>query len=126
MNDWITTANGIIALVTGLVGLIGTGIGAFFAVKATIKACKEKSVAEIWAMVQTIADNAMQEAEKSFLPGADKKQLVIDAVKSSCKVAGVNLDPFIDQLSAYIDDAISFANGLKVAGTKCKIVADKK
>lgn len=38
MNDWITTANGIIALVTGLVGLIGTGVGAFFAIKATIKA----------------------------------------------------------------------------------------
>lgn len=36
MNDWITTANGIIALVTGLIGLIGTGIGAFFAIKATI------------------------------------------------------------------------------------------
>jgi hypothetical protein len=34
MTDWITTANGIIALITGLLGLIGTGIGAFFAVKA--------------------------------------------------------------------------------------------
>ena len=125
MNDWITTANGIIALVTGLVGLIGTGVGAFFAVKNWIKATKEKSAAEIWAMIQTVADNAMKEAEKSFLPGADKKQIVVDAVKSSCKAAGVNLDPFIDQLSAYIDDAISFANGLKAAGTKCK-TADKK
>lgn len=76
-------------------------------------------------MIQTIADNAMTEAEKSFLPGADKKQIVVDAVKSSCKAAGVNLDPFIDQLSAYIDDAISFANGLKAAGTKSKAV-DKK
>lgn len=125
MNDWITTANGIIALVTGLVGLIGTGVGAFFAVKATIKALKEKSAAEIWAMVQSIADNAMQEAERSVLSGADKKQCVINIVKSSCKTAGVNLDPFIDQLSAYIDDAISFANGLKAASKTC-VAADKK
>jgi hypothetical protein len=29
----ITTANGIIALITGLFGLIGTGIGTYFAVK---------------------------------------------------------------------------------------------
>lgn len=75
-------------------------------------------------MVQTIADNAMQEAERSFLPGADKKQIVVDAVKSSCKAAGVNLDPFIDQLSAYIDDAITFANGLKAASKKSE-TADK-
>lgn len=33
MAEWITNANGIITLITGLVGLIGTGVGAFFAVK---------------------------------------------------------------------------------------------
>lgn len=31
--DWISTTNGLIALITGLLGLIGTGIGAFFAIK---------------------------------------------------------------------------------------------
>lgn len=33
MTDLINTANGIITLITGLVGLIGTGIGAYFAIK---------------------------------------------------------------------------------------------
>ena len=32
--DWINTANGLIALITGLVGLLGTAAGAFFAIKA--------------------------------------------------------------------------------------------
>ena len=32
-TDWITTTNGIIALITGLLGLIGTGVGAYFALK---------------------------------------------------------------------------------------------
>ena len=48
MADWITTANGIITLITGLVGLIGTGIGAFFAIKNWIKLLKEKNANEIW------------------------------------------------------------------------------
>ena len=41
MSDWITTANGLIALITGLIGLIGTGVGAFFAIKNFIKAVTE-------------------------------------------------------------------------------------
>ena len=44
MTEWINTANGIITLITGLVGLIGTGIGAYFAIKNWIKLVKEKNV----------------------------------------------------------------------------------
>ena len=40
--EWITTVNGLIALITALLGLIGTGIGAFFAIKSFIKGLKEK------------------------------------------------------------------------------------
>jgi len=31
--DWITTVNGLIALLSGLFGLIGTGVATFFAIK---------------------------------------------------------------------------------------------
>ena len=110
--DWITTANGLIALITALVGLIGTGIGAFFTIKSFIKAAKEKSSKEIWAMIMAIADGAMKEAEASGKSGADKKTMVINIVKASCKSAGINLDLFIDQLSAYIDQTISFVNDM--------------
>jgi hypothetical protein len=39
--------------------------------------------------------------------------MVIDAVKAGCKAAGVDMDTFIDQLSDYIDQTISFVNGMK-------------
>ena len=41
------------------------------------------------------------------------REMVIEAVKAGCRSAGVNLDDFIDQLSAYIDDTIKFVNDMK-------------
>jgi hypothetical protein len=67
-------------------------------------------------MIMEMADAAMKEAEKSGKSGADKKQMVIDAVKAGCKAAGINLDLFIDQLSDYIDSSISFVNNMKKNG----------
>ena len=110
--DWITTVNGLIALITGLCGLVGTGIGAFFAIKNFIKATKEKSAKEIWAMIMKIADAAMKEVEHSTMSGADKKATVMNTVKDACKEAGIEIDAFIDQLSAYIDECIKWFNGM--------------
>ena len=59
MAEWITTANGIITLITGLVGLIGTGVGAWFAIKNWIAVLKPKNSQEIGAMLMAIADAAM-------------------------------------------------------------------
>ena len=111
--EWITTANGIITLITGLVGLIGTGVGAFFAIKNWVAVLKTKNSQEIWAMIMNMADAAMKEAEASGKSGADKKQMVVDIVKAGCKAAGVDMDLFIDQLSDYIDQTIAFVNGMK-------------
>ena len=110
--DWITTANGLIALITALVGLIGTGVGAFFTIKAYIKAAKEKSAKDLWSMITIAADAAMKTAEESGKKGAAKKQMVIDMVKASLEANGLDISAFIDQLSAYIDDCIKFANSL--------------
>ena len=63
-------------------------------------------------MIMEMADAAMKEAEKSCKTGADKKKMVIDSVKASCKAAGLDLDLFIDQLSDYIDQTISFVNDM--------------
>ena len=112
MTEWINTANGIITLITGLVGLIGTGIGAYFAVKNWIKVIKNKNAQEIWAMVMEMADAAMKEAERSCKTGTDKKTMVIESVKASCKAAGLDVDLFIDQLGDYIDQTISFVNDM--------------
>lgn len=110
--DWITTANGLIALISGLVGLIMTGIGAYLTIKSFVKNAKTKSAQEIWTMIMAIADSAMKEAEASTLKGADKKAMVINMVKASCKAAGIDIDCFLDQLSSYIDQTISFVNGM--------------
>ena len=111
----LNTVQEIIALVTGLCGLISAGIGAYFAIKNWIAVTKNKNAQEIWAMIMEIADTAMKEAEKSCKTGADKKTMVIESVKASCKAAGINLDLFIDQLSNYIDQTISFVNKIKKA-----------
>lgn len=111
--DWITTANGIITLITGLIGLIGTGIGAYFAIKNWFTVLKTKNSQEIWSIIMTLADAAMKEAEASMKSGEDKKKMVIDSVKAGCKAAGIDMDMFIDQLSAYIDDTIKFVNEMK-------------
>ena len=108
----LNTVQEIIALVTGLCGLISAGIGAYFAIKNWIKVTKNKNAQEIWALVMEIADTAMKEAEKSCKTGADKKTMVINAVKASCKAAGLDVDLFIDQLSDYIDQTISFVNDM--------------
>ena len=108
--NWLSTAQGVLSLITGLIGLIGSGVGAFFAIKNFIKAAKTKSMNEIWSMIMSMADAAMKEAEASQKSGADKKQMVLDAVKSGCKAANINIDAFIDQLSQYIDQTIDFVN----------------
>ena len=111
--DWITTANGIITLITGLVGLLGTGIGTYFAIKNWITVFKTKNAQEVWTLIMEMADAAMKEAEASMKDGETKKQMVMDSVKAGCKAAGVDADLFIEQLSDYIDDTIKFVNGMK-------------
>ena len=112
MGDWITTINGLITLITALIGLIGTGVGTFFAIKNWIKATKEKSSKEIWAMIMEIADAAMKSVEKSAVDGKTKKEMVINAVKEGCKAAGIDLSAFIDQLGAYIDSCSGWYNDM--------------
>ena len=111
--DWITTANGLIALITGLLGLIGTGVSAYLAIRAWIKATKEKNASEVWGMIQEIAKAAMDEVEHSGIIGsANKKQAAIEIVKKSCKAAGINLDLFLNQLNDFIDNSVEFFNNM--------------
>ncbi len=112
MSEWITTVNGLIALITGLCGLIGTGIGTYFAIRNWIKALKEKNAKDIWNMIITAADAAMKEVEKSTMDGATKKETVINSVKATLAAAGIDISDFIDQLANYIDTTIAFVNDM--------------
>ena len=111
--EWLETANGIITLISALIALIGTGTGVFFAVKNFIKLMKSNTKEQNWKLIMKIADTAMKTAETSGKNGADKKQMVIESVKASCKAAGIDADQFIDQLADYIDQTIAFVNSIK-------------
>ena len=63
-------------------------------------------------MIMEMADAAMKEAERSCKTGADKKKMVIESVKASCKAAGLDVDLFIAQLRDYIDPTISYINDI--------------
>ena len=110
----------LVELITALFGLIGTGVGAFFAIKGWIKAFKEKDSKQKWALIMEMADAAINSAEATGAAGADKKTMVIEAVKASCKAADVNLDEFIDQLVEYIDQTIGFINDFNSKTKKTK------
>lgn len=109
----LDTIQQIIAIIAALAGLISTGIGAFITIKTLIKARTEKTLQENWELIKTMAMTAMSKAEESGKAGKEKKEIVIDAVKAGCKAAGINLDSFIDQLMAFIDQSIEFANTIK-------------
>ena len=111
--DWLETANGIVTLISALIALIGTGIGVYFAIKNFIKLMKSNTKEQNWKLIMKIADAAMKTAETSGKKGADKKQMVIESVKASCKAAGIDADEFVDQLADYIDQTIAFVNSMK-------------
>lgn len=118
MAEWLQTANGIVTLISALLALIGTGTGLFFAVKNWIKLLKSNSKEQNWKLIMAIADKAMETAEKTGASGADKKTMVVESVKASCKAAGIDADEFIDQLLDYIDQCIAFVNDMKKKTTK--------
>lgn len=111
--EFMSTANELIVLLTSFLGLIGTGIGTFFAIKNWLKAVKEKTKAEQWALIMEMADAAMKAAEKSGASGADKKDMVIESIKASTLAANLDLSMFLDQLNLYIDQTIDFVNDMK-------------
>ena len=108
--DWITSAQALVALITGLVGLISAGVTAFVAVRKVIAANKGKSLKEIWALVMKLADAAMVEVEKTDLKGASKKDKAITIVNAAATESGLDSTPFTEQLSAYIDQTVEFVN----------------
>ena len=108
-------ANELIVLITGLVGLVGTAIGTYFAVKNWVSNMKGKNKTEIWGLIMEIADKAMTEAEASGKAGADKKAMVIAAIQAGTEAAGIDMGPFLTQLDSYIDQTIDFVNKMKTA-----------
>jgi hypothetical protein len=113
MNFDLNTAQQVITLLTGLIGLISTAIATFFAIKNFIANIKTKNSQEIWALLMNIADAAMKEAEASALMGAEKKDFALRIINSSCEAAGLDISEFVGQLDTYIEDTVKFYNDMK-------------
>ena len=111
--EFLANAELVIALLTGLLGLVGAAISTFFAVRAWVKSLKGKNAQEVWSLLMEVADKAMEEAEKTALSGADKKTMALNIIKVSASAAGLDIAPFIEQLSLYIDQTIDFVNKMK-------------
>ena len=109
---FIENAEMVVALITGLVGLVGTAISTYFAIKNWVINLKTKNAQELWNLIMEVADKAMAEAEKSTSTGADKKEIVIQTVLVATKAAGIDMSLFLDQLSDYIDQSITFVNSM--------------
>lgn len=112
--EWWTT---LISLITGLVGLISAGVALFFSIKSKVSEMKTQSSATTWATIISAADSAMKSVEASGLSGADKKTMVIDAVKAALSSLNIDGSAFMDQLSSYIDNSIDFVNSMTTAST---------
>ena len=76
--EFLQTAEGVISLISSLVLLISTGVGAFFAIKGWVKAFKEKDV-------------------KLVSNGTDNHLLLVD-VKSSFNVTGKEAEKILDEI----------------------------
>lgn len=111
--DWLNTAEGILSLIGGIVGILAGIPSIIFAIWTLIKSLKNKKASEIWMMIQNAADAAMKAAEAQGGLGADKKKIVIESVKATLNSQGINADAWLDQLSAYIDECVKFANDMQ-------------
>ena len=109
----LDTIQQLLAIIAALVGLISTGIGAFFTIKTLIASRKDKAAQSNWELIRQMALAAMTKAEESGAKGAEKKEIAVSMVKEACIAAGIDLSAFIDQLMAFIDQSISFANTIK-------------
>lgn len=106
--EFMDIANDVLYLLTSFLGLVGTGLGVFFAIKNWIKAMNEKNSKEHWLMIMEMADAAMKEAEATNASGEDKKTTVIMSVNAACIAAGIDTQEFAEQLDQYIDQTIAF------------------
>jgi hypothetical protein len=113
LTGFLDVANSFIVLLTGLAGLVGTGIGVYFAIKNWYAAFKTKTNSEKWFLLMEMADAAMTEAEQSAKSGEDKKTMVLDSIAAAAKAAGIDAEEFTEQLNDYIDQTIAFVNKMK-------------
>jgi len=101
----------IIALICTLIGAIG---GLIPVIIKLVAALKEIAKNKNWLKIVGAIKEAIIKAEATGKSGAEKKQIVIDAVIAFCGTIGVVVDnALLKQISDAIDDLIKVSNDLK-------------
>lgn len=111
---WPDNVYGWVILIAAIAGLVSTVIAliptAITCVKVLRKLIKNKN----FEAIKNIAVAAIKTAEASQASGADKKAMVIEAVKAGCREAQIDLDEsLLDDLSKYIDQMIGYHNDMR-------------
>lgn len=110
---WPTTAEGWVGIITFIIGFIGAIVALIPVSIKLVKRGKELIKNKDWAKIKEIADTAMKTAESTGKTGAEKKEIVIVAVKAGCEKAGIVIDEkLLKDLVDYIDTTIEWVNGM--------------
>lgn len=110
---WPTTAEGWVGIITFIIGFIGAIVALIPVSIKLVKRGKELVKNKDWAKIKEIADTAMKTAESTGKTGAEKKEIVIAAVKAGCEKAGIVIDEkLLKDLVDYIDTTIEWVNGM--------------
>ncbi len=104
------TLQQVILIITTGISLLCTAGGIAVAVWQFLKNRKNATIQDNWKLIVSIVDKIMPEVNKLDIAGADKKAKVIEATKVGAKAIGIDIAPFMEQLSAYIDDTKGFVN----------------
>lgn len=101
-----------------IIGLVSAGI-ALLSAAVTLgfklyTAGKQIVKDKNWSKIMKIALVAIEAAEKTGASGADKKTQVFEAVKAGSLEIGIDATPFMDDLSAYIDEIIDVTKNVNV------------
>lgn len=111
-EGWTTLIIAVVTLLPALAGLVITIIKLCKATKALIKSNKFKQVLDAISA-------AAVEAEKTHKTGAEKKEIVIAAVKAYAAKIGCELtEDDLSNISIAIDKAIGFHNEMDTAAAK--------
>lgn len=110
-NIWPTSVEGWIGLILMFLGLIGSMAALIPTAIKLFKALKEIVKNKNWQKILELADNAMELAEITSLHGSDKRDLVIETVRTGCSELDIELnEELVENLIKYIDDTIQWLN----------------
>ena len=114
LSIWPTTVEGWIGLIVLVIGLVGTLIKLIPTLvklhKAAVEAIRTKNIAKL----KKVGEATMQSVQASLASGAEKKQLVMDAMDAAAKEMGVEVDKEgWEELSNHIDGMKDFFNKMK-------------